>query len=181
MPFDRDDRELVAHLASYVLLLLKNERTIHELRQARQRGAMAEERERKRLAEDLHDLTLQQLGYLATVQLELCRRSLADPVRANEALGEAQAVARQAAADLRQVLSDLSPDVISRRGIVAAVESFVAAERPRAEGAGTALVLEIEGGAAARVSEGQELAVFRCVHEAVRNALSHAPERAPCG
>ncbi len=125
VPFDRDDRDLVAHLAGYVLLLLKNERTIHELRQARQRGAVAEERERKRLAEELHDLTLQQLGFLATVQLELCRRSLGDPARADEAIGQAQSVARQAAADLRQVLSDLSPDVISRRGLVAAVESFV--------------------------------------------------------
>ena len=145
VPFDREDRDLVAHLAGYVLLLLKNERTIHELRQARQRGAVAEEVERKRLAEELHDLTLQQLGFLATVQLELCRRSLADPARADEAIGQAQDVARQAAADLRQVLSDLSPDVISRRGIVAAVESFVSAERPRAERAGTALLLEIDG------------------------------------
>lgn len=177
VPFDSDDRDLVAHLAGYVLLLLKNERTIHELRQAQQRGARTEERERKRLAEELHDLTLQQLGFLASVQLELCRRSLADPDRANEAIGEAQAVARQAASDLRQVLSDLSPDVISRRGIVAAVESFVASERPRAERAGTALILEIETGAMVRASEAQELAVFRCIHEAVRNALAHARAR----
>jgi signal transduction histidine kinase len=177
VPFDRDDRDLVAHLAGYVLLLLKNERTIHELKQAQQRGAMTEERERKRLAEELHDLTLQQLGFLAGVQLELCRRSLSDPDRASEAIGEAQAVARQAASDLRQVLSDLSPDVISRRGIVAAVESFIASERPRAERAGTALVLDIESGAAVRASKAQELAVFRCIHEAVRNALAHARAR----
>ena len=177
VPFDRDDRDLVAHLAGYVLLLLKNERTIHELRHARQRGAVAEEMERKRLAEELHDLTLQQLGFLATVQLELCRRSLADPARADEAIGQAQAVARQAAADLRQVLSDLSPDVISRRGIVAAVESFVTAERSRAERAGTALLLEIEGQVQRRPAQEQELAVFRCIHEAVRNALAHARAR----
>jgi signal transduction histidine kinase len=177
VPFDRDDRDLVTHLAGYVLLLLKNERTIHELKQAHQRGAMAEERERKRLAEELHDLTLQQLGFLASVQLELCRRSLAEPDRASEAIDEAQAVARRAAADLRQVLSDLSPDVISRRGIVAAVESFIAAERPRAEAAGTTLLIEIEHSSAARASGSQELAVFRCIHEAVRNALSHASAR----
>jgi signal transduction histidine kinase len=177
VPFDRDDRDLVAHLAGYVLLLLKNERTIHELRQARQRGATAEERERKRLAEELHDLTLQQLGFLATVQLELCQRSLADPARAKEAIAEAQAVARQAAADLRQVLSDLSPDVISRRGIVAAVESFIASERPRAEAAGTVLTLNVERGATPHAPEGQERTVFRCIHEAVRNALAHARAR----
>jgi signal transduction histidine kinase len=177
VPFDRDDRDLVAHLSGYVLLLLKNERTIHELRHARQRGAVAEEMERKRLAEELHDLTLQQLGFLATVQLELCRRSLSDPVRARDAIAQAQTVARQAAADLRQVLSDLSPDVIARRGIIAAVESFVAAERPRAERAGIALLLEIEGRAERPSAEGQGLAVFRCIHEAVRNALAHAQAR----
>jgi signal transduction histidine kinase len=177
VPFDGDDRNLVVHLAGYVLLLLKNERTIHELQNARQRVAAAEEVERKRLAEELHDLTLQQLGFLATVQLELCRRSLADPVRADEAIGQAQDVARQAAADLRQVLSDLSPDVISRRGIVAAVESFVSAERPRAERAGTALLLEVDGQVQRRPAQEQELALFRCAHEAVRNALAHARAR----
>jgi signal transduction histidine kinase len=172
--FGPEDREVLAHLAGYLLLLLKNERTILELQHSRERAAQAEEMERRRLAGELHDLTLQQLGYLATVQLELCSRALVDPERAQGVIREAQATARQAAADLRQVLADLSPDVVSRRGLVSAVESFLNAERGRAHSAGAAIHLELCGCVDRLVSQERELAVFRCIQESVRNALKHA-------
>ena len=172
--FGAEDRELLSHLGGYLLLLLKNERAIRELQASRGRVAMAEEVERRRLAGELHDLTLQQLGYLATVQLELCRRALDDRERADKSLREAQTTARNAAADLRTVLADLSPDVVSRRGLASAIESFVDAERGRAPGAGPVIQLETEGCVDRPLPEGHELAIFRCVQEGVRNALRHA-------
>lgn len=172
--FGAEDRELLSHLGGYLLLLLKNERAIRELQESRGRVARAEEMERRRLAGELHDLTLQQLGHLATVQLELCRRALDDRERADESLREAQTTARNAAADLRTVLADLSPDVVSRRGLVSAVESFLDAERVRAPSAGTVIQLETSGCIDRLMPEGHELAIFRCVQEGVRNALRHA-------
>ncbi len=174
VPFDDQDRQLLAHLAEYLLLLLKNVRTICALQQSRERVSIVQEIERKRIVQDLHDATLKDLAYLATIQLELCKRATADSPQAVRLLKETQEQVKQVAVDLRRVLADISPDVIANRGLVSALESLINTERARTQVQRTEIDLHINGYANRMLPEPYELAVFRYVQEALRNALKHA-------
>ncbi len=174
VPFGPDDRRLLRHLAEYLLLLLKNARTIRALERSRERVSLAQEMERKRIAQELHDATLHDLSYLATVQLELCKRAIEHPERAIQRIEETRAKIKQAATELRARLADISPDIIANRGLVSALESLVDAARSRPAATGTSIELRIDGYANKMLPEQHELAVFRCVQEALYNALRHA-------
>lgn len=174
VPFGPEDRQLLHHLAEYLLLLLKNARTIRALEQSRERVSLAQEMERKRIAQELHDATLHDLSYLATVQLELCKRAIGHPERAIQRIEETRAKVKQATAELRARLADISPDIIANRGLVSALESLVDAARSRPAATETVIELSIDGYANKMLPEQHELAVFRCIQEALYNALRHA-------
>lgn len=173
-PFGPEDWRLLRHLAEYLLLLLKNARTIRALEQSRERVSIAQEMERQRIAQELHDATLHDLSFLATVQLERCKRALGDPDQATQLIEETRAKIREAATELRSRLADISPDIIANRGLVSALESLVDAARTRPEASGAAIKLHVDGYANKMLPEQQELAVFRCLQEALHNALRHA-------
>ncbi|MCP4541737.1 MAG: hypothetical protein GY832_31785 [Chloroflexi bacterium] len=174
VPFDRQDWQLLAHLAEYLLLLLKNVRTIRALWQSRERVSAVQEVERKRIAQELHDATLHDLSFLATVQLELCERAVTNPEQIVRLIEETRNKIRQTATELRSRLADISPDIIANRGLVTALESLVSTERGRLSVREIEITLHIDGYTNKMLPERHELAVFRCVQEALRNALQHA-------
>lgn len=122
----------------------------------------------------LERLTSREQEVLATVQLERCKRALGDPDQATQLIEETRAKIREAAAELRSRLADISPDIIANRGLVSALESLVDAARTRPEASGAAIKLHVDGYANKMLPEQQELAVFRCLQEALHNALRHA-------
>jgi signal transduction histidine kinase len=174
VPFSPEDCQLVSHLGEYLLLLLKNERTVRALEQSRERISRAQETERKRIARELHDQTRQDLSYLATVQLERCRRAVSDPQETARLIEETQEQIGRISAALRSVLSDISPEIVSRRGLASALESLVSNARRRLEEQDVEITLHIAGYTDQILPEQYELAVFRTVQEALRNALRHA-------
>lgn len=174
VPFSPEDRQLLLHLTEYLLLLLKNVRTIRALEQSRERVSLAQERERRRIAQDLHDGPLQSLSYLATVKLELCKRAVPNPQQAIQLIQETQKDIGRASADLRGVLSDISPDIISRRGLVSALESLVHHARNHSGQREIEIALHIAGCTDQMLPEQDELALFRYTQEALRNAFKHA-------
>lgn len=174
VPFGQEDRQLLFHLAEYLLLLLKNVRTIQALERSRERIGLAQERERRRIAQDLHDGPLQDLSYLATVELELCKRAVPDPEQAVPLIQGAQKDVGRAIADLRGMLSDISPEIVSRRGLVSALRSLVNRARSQAGEQDVEIVLHVAGCTDQMLPEQYELALFRYVQEALSNALKHA-------
>jgi two-component system, NarL family, sensor kinase len=122
------------------IVLTRRARRVGELATARGRLLAeilgAEERERKRLAEALHDDAIQDL--LAAGQ------ELDDAERGDrDALGRARAEVRHGVAELRRAISDLHPYVLEQAGLEAALRSLV--ERRRRPGTRWSLKVDPHG------------------------------------
>lgn len=156
---------LGAALSLLSLLLERRERVIGALSAQRQRLVAelqtSEERERKRLAEDLHDHAIQNL---LSARHELHDQASAHP---HGPAARAQAAIIDTVARLRDTIADMHPHLLDQVGIAAAIEQ--AAERSAAR-AGYTLTLEVgsaEAGPNDRV-------LLRAASELLANVERHA-------
>jgi signal transduction histidine kinase len=130
----------------------------------------AQEEERQRIAQDLHDDVLQRLlaiGYT----LEAMSEDLASlsPRLSNQA-----AIAREdsvrLASDLRRLSYDLRPSILDELGLYSAAEWLLA--RLQTETAIHATFLQV--GSRTRFADGIETAAFRTIQEALSNVRRHS-------
>ena len=133
---------------------------LEELRASRSRIVATGDAERRRMERDLHDGAQQRLVVLA-LSLRVARSRLASdpPPDIVARIDEAEAEARLALAELRELARGIFPAVLDEGGLAAAVESL--AEDP-------AIVLEIEELPSERFAPGLEAAAYFVVSEAVR-------------
>jgi len=134
----------------------------------------AQEEERKRLARELHDQTIQSLVAL-NQRVQMARRALAhDPARADEKLAELQSLLAETVAEVRRFSQALRPIYLEELGLVPALEMLA-----RECQAGTTMQVTFETvGTPRRLPPAAELAVYRIVQEALNNAARHAQARA---
>lgn len=132
-------------------------------REAAYRNALTEnlENERKRIAREIHDDTIQSL-ILVAHNIERAART--EPTQ-NAHLNTARDQLVEAVDNLRQMIADLRPTVLDELGLVAAVET-VCDDHP-------ALTFTIAGDVYP-LEAAQELAIFRAAQEAIHNAERHA-------
>lgn len=135
---------------------------------------LATERERSRIARELHDVVSHSLT-VVTIGTQAVRRALApEQQREAAALSGIESTAREAGVEMRRILGVLrrdddrdedaltpQPD-LSRLGLLG----------KRCEAAGLQVRLDI--GALPQLSPGLEVTAFRIVQEAVTNVLRHA-------
>ncbi len=132
-------------------------------------GAMTtgQEEERRRLARELHDDTLQALIAL-NQRVQLARLS---PNRSDgEALAEIQDLIAQTLANLRRITRALRPVFLEELGLAAALEAL-------ADDANKSQDLEIiyrQTGEQQRLTPIQELSIYRIAQEALNNVIKHA-------
>jgi signal transduction histidine kinase len=127
----------------------------------------AEEEERKRIAGDIHDDSIQALGALL-LRLEIIESRMEEG-EARTGLAEAREAARDSVSRLRHLVFKLSPPALDRGGLVPALEIFLdevsrvwgPAGRVRSD-------LDIEPSSELRAL------VYRIASEAVNNAAKHA-------
>ncbi|MCU0475871.1 MAG: YHS domain-containing protein [Anaerolineae bacterium] len=125
-----------------------------------------QERERKRLARELHDSTVQALIAVGqTAQLAQAWLTEA-PDRAAEMLTLARQQAVAAADDLRGLIADLRPPSLEELGLPAALAML-------AQRAAVPVQVTVEG-AVRRLPEPVELALFRAGQELLTNAARHS-------
>jgi len=152
-------------LALLSLLLERRDTALRLLSAQRQRlvaeALTAEERERKQLAQDLHDGAIQNL-LAARHDLDLAASAAPDGPEAR-----AHAAITATVAELRGAVADLHPYLLEEAGLAAAIGQ---AARVAAERAGFVLQLD--------VSEGEpgpnDRAVLRCTSELLSNVVRHA-------
>jgi signal transduction histidine kinase len=130
----------------------------------------AQEDERKRLARELHDGTIQAL---VTAKAELdaltaVGKPVAGPVR--DRLARVEAVLTAAIDDVRRFSRDLRPSLLDDLGLVEAIDWLVGDLGTRA---GIDAQLRVTG-EPRRLGQREELALFRIVQEALRNVERHA-------
>ncbi|MGE0028981.1 MAG: sensor histidine kinase [Thermoleophilia bacterium] len=174
-PLDAGDLERLQGLAAQASVALARGRLVDDLRreQAERRTlaaaiVSAQEDERRRVAEDIHDGPVQGLSAVGLLLDALVAR-LRD--EAPEAVGEASAAAaaaREAVRELRRAISDLHPVALGDLGLASATRALV----ERLEWRGVAVAVDVD--AADALPETARTVAFRVLQEAVANILRHS-------
>jgi signal transduction histidine kinase len=155
-----------------------------DLARAHQQLMVGREQERRRLAHDLHDDTVQQLIGIS-YQLAEGRRSAsngsdADAAQRFEEIASTLEITRQevlgVVSQLRSLISELRPAGLEELGLVTALEGYVAHLR-RDGGTGVEIHLDLDESEFV-MQDSIAICLFRVAQEALRNALKHA--RAHC-
>jgi len=128
----------------------------------------AQEEERKRLSRELHDDTMQSL-VLTLAQIDTATAAEL-PADARTRLAAAQGILTETLDNVRRYCRDLRPSLIDDLGLVDAIDWLVGDLRARA---GLAIDLDVHG-PRSRLSNRDELLVFRIVQEALHNVERHA-------
>jgi two-component system sensor histidine kinase UhpB len=138
-----------------------------ERRSSMQRVLSAQEAERRRIAQELHD----QIGQnLTAVVLELKRlHGRVEPEWA-DTLADAQELARESLDELRRISYELRPAALDDLGLASALASLSSSIGRRA---GVNVTHEVDR-ALPPLSPEVELAVYRVAQEALTNAVRHA-------
>ena len=187
-PFGSDDQELLAVLATFAAIAVRTSRSLareraraEALARLRQTQTDAEarretlarvvetqERERRRLAQDLHDRTA---GGLTSVIFALRRleRELADDGQRAQ-LREAREGVSSAIEDVRDLIADLRPKVLDDFGLGPALERLCETVARRS---GLAVRPELDE-SLDQLPPDVATAVYRIVQEALSNVVRHA-------
>ena len=129
-----------------------------------QRAVEASERERRRIAADLHDGVVQNL---AGVSYSLSAAASTAPPDLAPTLDEAAAQTRQGLRELRSLLVEIYPAELQREGLEAALEDLLAPCAAK----GLQTHLEVDDG---DLPEDVERLFFRAAQESLRNVVKHA-------
>lgn len=165
---------LVVAFINDLTALKEHERRIRAYKQRLQEmnfdAALVEERQRRRLAEDLHDNIGQAL---ALAQLRL-KAALASPGCAgNRDLGEVVKLLAQAMNDTRELTFELSPPVLYDLGLVAALE-WLGEQLTTQHG----VAVTVEADEPWQFLDAETAALlFRAVRELLTNVIKHAATR----
>jgi signal transduction histidine kinase len=185
-PVSSDDLMLLGAIAKQLGVALNNiqnyqeaHRMVAELAQAQgaleqylQLATDAQEEERKRLARELHDDTIQTL-VIVKADLDSIARDNGLQGRGRVRLREAQTALAGAIDDVRRFSRDLRPSLLDDLGLVSALEWLVSDMKART-GIEVRLVVS---GQTRRINPNVEVAAYRIVQEALRNVERHSGAR----
>ncbi|MBE2198287.1 MAG: hypothetical protein IAE79_06725 [Anaerolinea sp.] len=127
-----------------------------------------QEEERRRLARDLHDDTIQSLIAL-NQQIQLAQLAATDEAIASR-LGTMQEMAEQIVADLRRLTRDLRPIYLEDLGLIPALQ-MLSKDMSQTIGLPVSFV---KNGRERRLSPEAELALYRIAQEGLNNIARHA-------
>ena len=135
------------------------------------RVVSTQESERRRLADDLHDLIGQNLTALGIELTSLRQRLAREGGRPeSERLDAMKALVEKTIDAIRGVMTDLRPTALEEYGLPAALRAYA---REFGERTGLAVGVSVAG-APRRLPRETELAVFRIAQEALINAAKHS-------
>jgi signal transduction histidine kinase len=102
---------------------IERSRMEQEIQRLSAEARRAEEEERRRISRELHDETGQSMLTLR-LQLEMMERDAPAPLR--QRLGDARAIVEHTVDELRRIMAALSPAVLERLGLEAAIRQLAA-------------------------------------------------------
>ena len=174
----RDDRLLTdlaqqAGVAVHGVQVMDDlQRTLADLRGARERLVLAREEERRRLRRDLHDDLAPTLAGLAITAGTIHTLIPTNPSKAAMLACEQQIAIREAVSNIRRLVYDLRPPALDELGLLAAVRERAAQYRT------SDLAIRVEASdVLPSLPAAVEVAVYRIVQEALMNVVKHAQAR----
>jgi signal transduction histidine kinase len=171
--FHEADFEIIELIAQQTALLLANARKVSSLRAVPARLAEAQERERFRIAQELHDTIQQFLGRLP-FQLEAGRLLIGtQPAVAEARLAQLMVDVQQAAHTVREIRADLAPAPLNA-GLREPLQALLARFEART---GLALTSDISSEIDSALSLAARHALFRVFQQALDNIEAHAHAR----
>jgi hypothetical protein len=145
-------------------VLLPRDDELREVRRSRARLVDAYEAERRRIERDLHDGAQQRLVAL-TMKLGLAGLDLPAGSRAAREVADAHRLAKEALTELRELIRGVHPQVLTERGLPAAVRDTAGRSPIPVD-----LALELPG----RFPSSVEVTAYFAVSEALANAAKHS-------
>lgn len=144
-------------------------RTIQQRRDLAQKVETAQEEERRRIAADIHDDSIQ---VMSAVDLRLALLAERPETITTAAIGELRSTVNESIERLRSLVFELRPAALDREGLVVAIDQYMS-YAAKAAGWNYEVIDELthEPGLELRVS------LYRIVQEAVTNARKHADAR----
>ena len=168
--FDDADMDVVVLVAQQAALFVLAARQIAVLRDVPQRMAEAQERERQRIARELHDTIQQILGRLP-FYLEAVRHSLrANQEETERLLMQSMDDVERAAQAVRQIQQDLTPGQL-KQGLVEPLRDVT---RRFGERTGIEVELELGPNVDQALSLRSRHALYRVMQQALDNVAAHA-------
>jgi two-component system, NarL family, sensor kinase len=139
---------------------------------------LAEQEERRRLAELLHDGPIQQLSAIAQMlDAGLAELSSGNAERATEVVSRGLDMARDTARDLRALCDDLEPRILHRLGFAAAAEALARRISARHE-----VEIDLDLDRAGELGENASVALYQILREATEQAVKRGtPSRIEIG
>jgi two-component system NarL family sensor kinase len=134
------------------------------------RALDASEIERRRIAADLHDGTVQEL-VAASYGLSAARERVGAEDEAADALQRAEASCRSAVRELRSLLVEIYPPRLHDAGLVSALEDLITPLEQNG------IQATVESPADLRLPDETTSLLYRTAREALRNAAEHAEAR----
>lgn len=129
-----------------------------------------QEDERRRLARELHDDTLQALIALDQRRGMAARALDRDPAKVNEHLANLHTMISEMIGGLRRLIRDMRPTYLEDLGLVTALETLCSQQ---AEKSGLQITFATAG-EVRRLGHNQEMALYRISQEAIQNVIRHA-------
>jgi PAS domain S-box-containing protein len=128
----------------------------------------AQEEERRRVAADIHDDTVQVMSAVA-MRLDLVERRVTDP-DLHDVVSDSAALVHAAIDRLRRMIFALHPPALDDEGLAAAVAAFVAEEEATRDGP----PVRIESHLTREPGHDVRVLAYRIIQEALMNAYKHS-------
>jgi signal transduction histidine kinase len=164
---------LVAFVLIYQKKLIGQQLALQTIQSAYQKELLvaaiqAEDRERERIGNDLHDELGSSLS-MAKMLISQLAESASASAKEQEVIAIVEGILGDSLQNVRNISQSLHPAVLARFGLTKALQNlgFVCAD---AFANGIDIQVELE----ATLTQSQELALYRIVQEVVNNAMKHA-------
>jgi PAS domain S-box-containing protein len=159
-----DTEARIAEFTELVATAIANAQSADELAASRRRIVETADDTRRRIERDLHDGAQQRLVH-TIITLELARNTLPDDGPSAQLVNEALEHAHHAIAETRELAQGIHPAILSRRGLVPALEDLV-------DRSGVPVTLDAH--IPRRLPASVEVTAYYVVSEALTNVAKHA-------
>lgn len=168
--FDNRDLDIIELVALQAALFILTAQQIEQLRQVPYQITTAQERERFKIAQELHDTVQQFLGRLPFYLQVSQKNARANPGETESILQRCIADVESAAQAVRQIRSSLAPLQLES-SLIAPLQSLVENFRARA---GIETLANFDAGADSLLAPEARHALYRVVQQALDNVAAHA-------